>query len=158
MFAQCESHAADDFFEQLFGLRRVARPDPRMELNSGGRGENGGLGVGIHFIQRADALLDFGFGQSGDAQVAGIESLAASVARETSADFGFEEAFELGGRAGKQDDDVAFGFDPQAGSGAARIGKHDGALRDHGLARVDFRHGAGEAAEAFLNAAQNFFV
>ena len=53
---------------------------------------------------------------------------------------------------------MSIGFEPESRRGAARIRENRGAFGDHGLADVDFRHGAGEAAEAFLNAAQDFFV
>ena len=53
MFAESESHALGDFVEQLFGSCGIARPDARMQLNSGGRGENGGFGIGIQRVERA---------------------------------------------------------------------------------------------------------
>jgi hypothetical protein len=53
---------------------------------------------------------------------------------------------------------VSAAFHPQSGRGAARIGQYDGAGGDHGLALVDFRHGACETAEAFLDAAENIVV
>ena len=78
--------------------------------------------------------------------------------RKARSDFGFEHGFEFVGHAGKEDEDVPVGFEPETRRGAARILENRGAFGNHGLADVDFRHGAGEAAEAFLDAAQDFFV
>ena len=57
----------------------IARPDARMKLNAGGRGKNGGFGIGIVRVQRADAGLNVGFGEAGDAQVAGIQAFGGAM-------------------------------------------------------------------------------
>ena len=53
--------------------------------------------------------------------------------------------------ARQQHDNAAVRFKPEARRCSARIGKDGGAFRNHGLAHVDFRHRAAEAAKAFLN-------
>src|ERR1700722_12287660 len=158
MLAYSELHATDDFVENFFGLGRVARPDARMQLNAGGRGEDGGFRVGIQLVKRAHTLLHFRFGQAGYAQVAGEKALGVSHTGQARRNFGFEDRFQFSGRPGQQNYDVAFGFDPQAGSGAARVRQDYGAFRDHGLAHINFRHGARKFAKTFLNGAKNFVV
>ena len=78
--------------------------------------------------------------------------------REARRHFGFEHAPQFGRHAGKQNDDVAIGFEPQSRRGAARVGQNRGAFGNHGLTIVDFGHRAAEAAKAFLDATQDFFV
>ena len=158
MFAESESHALGDFVEKFFGFGRVARPGARMELRAGGRGEDGGIGIGIQLVERANARFDVGFAEAGDAQVAGEEALFVPHFREARRDFGFEHGFQFVGHAGKQHEDVSIGFEPESRRGAARIWENRGAFGDHGLAHVDFRHGAREAAKAFLDVAQDGFV
>ena len=158
VFAESESHALRHFVENFFGLGRVARPDARMELRAGGRSEDGGFGVRVELVERADARFDVGFAEAGDAEVAGKETFAVAQFREARSDFGSEHGFQFVGHAGKKDEDVSAGFEPQAGRGAARIRENRSAFGDHGLTDVDFRHGAREAAEAFLDAAEDFFV
>ena len=158
VFAESESHALRDFVEQLFGFGGIARPGARMELRAGWRGEDGGFRIGIELVERADSGFDIGFAEAGNAQVAGEQSLVVAHFREARRDFGFEHGFQFVGDAGKQDKDVAVRFEPKTGCGAAGILKNRGAFGDHGLADVDFGHGTREAAEAFLDAAQDFFV
>ena len=50
------------------------------------------------------------------------------------------------------------GFEPQAGRGAARIFQQVGAFGHHGLALVDFGHGAAQPAEARFDALQHGVV
>ena len=77
---------------------------------------------------------------------------------EARPDFLLEHGAQLCRHAGKQNQNVAARFEPQAGRGAARIRKHRGAFGDHGLAAIDFGHDAAEAAKAFLDVAQHAFV
>src|SRR5277367_123536 len=158
MFAEGQGHAVGDFVEKFFGFRSVARPGARMQLRAGGGGENGGFGVGIKLIERADARFDVGFAEAGGAQVAGEEALVTRNFGETRADFGFENGFQLVRHAGEQHDDVAIGFQPQRRSSAARIRENGGSFGNHGLAFIDFRHGARETAETFLDFAHDGFV
>ena len=158
MIAESERHALGDFVEKFFGLGRFARPGARMELRTGWRGENGGFRIGIELVERADARFDIGFAEAGDAQIAGEQALVVTHFGEARSDFGFEHGFEFAGHAGKKDEDVSIGFEPETRRGAARILENRGAFGDHGLADVDFGHGAREAAEAFLDAAEDFFV
>ena len=60
--------------------------------------------------------------------------------------------------AGKQNDDVAIGFEPQRRSGATRIRQDRGAFGNHGLAFIYFGHGAREAAKTLLDFAHDGFV
>ena len=53
---------------------------------------------------------------------------------------------------------MAIGFEPESRRGAARIRENRGALGDHGLADIYFRHGAAEPSKTLLNTAQDFFV
>ena len=129
-----------------------------MELNACGRGQDGGFRVGIQLVKRAHALFDFGFGQAGHAQVAGEKAFRITHAGKARAHFGFEHRLQFSGRPWQQNQYVVFGFDPQTGRGAARIGKDDRTFRDHRLANIYFRHGACKTAKAFLNAAQNFLI
>src|SRR5271170_7193389 len=158
MFAEGQGHAVGDFVEKFFGFGGVARPGARMQLRAGGRGEDGGFGVGIKLIERAHARFDIGFAEAGGAQVAGEKALVAGNFGETRADFGFKNGFQLVRHAGKQHDDVAIGFQPQRRSGAARIRENGGSFGNHGLAFIDFWHGARETAEAFLDFAHDRFV
>ncbi len=129
-----------------------------MQLRAGGRGEDGGLGVGVELIERANARFDVGFAEAGGAQVAREEALVAGNFREARANFGFENGFQFVRHAGKQHDDVTIGFEPQCGSRAAWIRENRGAFGNHGLALIYFGHGARETAEAFLNFAHDGFV
>src|SRR3984957_7511697 len=158
MLAYSELHATDDFVENFFGLGRVARPDARMELNAGGRGEDCGFCVGIQLVKRAHTLLHFGFGQAGYAQVARKQAFRIAHTREAWGDFSFEDRFQFSGWPRQQNYDVAFGFDPQAGRSAARVRQDYGAFRDHGLARVNFWDWARKFAKRVLNAAKDFGV
>ena len=61
MLAESEGHAVGDFVENFFGFGGVARPGARVQLRAGGRGEDGGFGVGIKLIERAHTGFDVGF-------------------------------------------------------------------------------------------------
>ncbi len=159
MLAKRQRHAADDLVEQLFGFRRIVGPDAGMKLDSGARGQDGGFRVGIRARRAARRAARLRIRTS--PRCAGRACTGArcdsSLARR-GLHFRFEERAQFDGHAGKQNDDVAVRFEPEAGRGAAWIGKHGGAFGDHGLARVDFRHGAAEASKAFLNLAEDFVI
>src|SRR5580704_1481091 len=158
MFAESQSHAVGDFVEKFFGFGWVAGPGARMQLRAAGRGEDGGFGVGIKLVKRADTRLDIGFAQAGGAQVACEEALSAGNFREARADLSFEDRFEFVRHAGKQHDDMSVGLEPQRRSSAARIWEHGGAFGDHRLALIYFGHGARETAKAFLDFAHDGFA
>ena len=78
-----------------------------MELNPGGRGEDGGFDLGILRVERRDALLDVGFEKPGDAQLAGVEAPLDAQPREARLDLLLHQRPELGRHAGQQDQDAA---------------------------------------------------
>ena len=66
-----------------------------------------------------------------------------------------EHGFQFVRRAGQKHDEASRGFEPQAGRRAARIFQQIGAFGNHGLAFIDFGHGAAQPPEAGLDALQN---
>ena len=131
-------------------LAASARPNAGMQLNSGGRGEDGRLGIGIQRIERRDALARLRI--QGRPRIRQVccekKTLFVSVSFfEARLHFGFDERAEFGGHTGKQNSrNVAIRFEPQARRGAARIREDGGAFGHHGLAFVDRRHRAAVAA------------
>ena len=114
---------------------------------------------GYSRVERRNARLDLGFKQARYAQIARPEALARfRNSRETRLHFGFHQRAQLLRHARKQDHDSPLRLDPLAGRGAARIREHRRAFDYQRLPRVDFRHGAAEAPEPFLDFSQGGFV
>ncbi len=84
-----------------------------MKLNAGRRGENRGFSIGILRVERRHALLDIGFENSRDAQLARVKTLRNTQLQQPRLHFGFHQRAQLLRHSGQQHDDVPARFQPQ---------------------------------------------
>ena len=133
-----------------------------MQFDFSRAGQDGGLDVGITFVDRRDARVDRRFAQHGDLQRPHGQKCRRNFGAQTLAHFRLEQGFEFMRRAGKQHDDVLatveLAAEPLSGSGAVGIGKHGGALENIGLLGVVGRHLPAAAGETLLQASQDFRI
>ena len=130
-------------------------PDAQVNLNFTGRGQDRRLHVVVARVDRRDALVDVGFAHSRDAKLARHEAHSCRKAREARFHLRGEHGFQFVRRAGKQNDDAAARFEPQAGRGAAIVFENGRAFGNHGLARIHFGHRAANLAEARFDLAHH---
>jgi len=111
-----------------------------------------------NFLYRRNQGVEVRFRHAGDAQKSRADGLPGSEAGEARQALLLEHGFQLMRRSGQQHGHRPVGRHPLAGSGAAIVGQHLGALDHQRLALVDFRHPALHGGEAPFDRVGDFVV